>query len=85
MPYLKSALVALAGGVLLTVLVLAVDFVRAQRSMSAQMANCEAALNGGGGICSGYAQMGGNELPIAFAIGFTVTFVWFLGRSRRAW
>jgi hypothetical protein len=29
--------------------------------------------------------MGGNELPIAFAIGFTVTFVWFLGRSRRAW
>jgi hypothetical protein len=83
MRYLKAVFVGLVGGVLVTTAVLSVEVVHAQRSMSAQMANCEAALNGGGGICSGYAQTGAYELPIAFAIGFIGPFVWFRRRQQR--
>jgi hypothetical protein len=80
MGWLKAVLVGLVAGVLLTIAVFAVEAVRAERSMSAQMADCEAALNGGGGVCSGYAQMGGNALPVAFVLGFVAGCAWFLRR-----
>jgi len=85
MRYLKAALVGLVGGVLIMTAVFAVEAVRAKRSISLQMANCEAdALrNGGGGVCSGYAQLGGNELAVAFVLGFVAAFTWSLRESRR--
>ena len=84
MRYLKTALAALVGGVLLTAAVLAVEMIHAKRVTASQMADCEStAAAGAGGICFGYAQFGGNELPAAFVIGFAATFIWFRRRQRR--
>ena len=83
MRHVRAALVGLAAAVVLAVTVLGVEMVFARRSVNAQMAGCENALNGGGGICSGYAPFGGVELPVTFALGFVTGYAWFL-RPRRA-
>jgi hypothetical protein len=54
----------------MTAAVFTVEMLSANRAVAAQMADCQNALNAGGGICSGSAQFGGMELPIVFALGF---------------
>jgi hypothetical protein len=76
--YLKAALIGLLGGVLVATAVLAVEVVHAQTSVAIQMANC---LDN---VCDGWAQVGGVEVPVAFALGFAAAFAWFLRRRRRA-
>jgi hypothetical protein len=82
MRYLKPALVGLVGGVLLAAAVLTVEFIHAQRVVASQIANCFD-VNAGGGVCSGAAQAGGVEVPIAFALGFAATITWFRRRQQR--
>jgi hypothetical protein len=50
MRHVRAALVGLAVAVLLTTAVFGVEMVSANRRVAAQMAGCESALNGGGGI-----------------------------------
>ncbi len=82
MRHVKAALVGLAAAVILTAAVLGAEMVFASRSVNAQMASCENALAGGGGICSGYAQLGGTELPVLFVLGFVSGYAWILRRQR---
>ena len=82
MRYLKPALVGLVGGMLLAAAVLTVELIHAQRVVASQMANC-VDMTAGGGICSGYSQVGGVELPVAFALGFAAAIVWFRRRQQR--
>jgi hypothetical protein len=35
---------------------------------------------GGGVVCSGVAQFGGAEVPIAFVLGFSAAIIWFRRR-----
>lgn len=79
----RAALAGLAVAAALTVAVLGVELARARRIATAQMEECERALNGGGGVCSGYAQAGGAELPVTFALGFVAGYAWAL-RVRRS-
>ena len=82
MRYLKPALVGLVGGLLLAAAVITVEFIHAQRVVASQITNC---FDGtaGGGVCSGSAQVGGVEVPIAFALGFAATIIWFRRRQQR--
>jgi hypothetical protein len=82
MRYLKPVLVGLVGGLLLAGAVLTVESIRAQRVVASQIANC-VAMTAGGGVCSGSAQVGGVEAPIAFALGFAAAIRWFRRRQQR--
>jgi hypothetical protein len=82
MGYLKPALVGLVGGLLLAAAVSTVEFIHAQRVVASQTANCFD-VTAGGGVCSGAAQFGGVEVPIAFALGFAATIIWFRRRQKR--
>lgn len=82
MRYLTLAVVGLAGGVLLTAGVLAVEFIHAQRVVFSQMANC-GDMTAGAFVCAGSAQAGGVEAPIAFALGFAAAIIWFRRRQQR--
>jgi hypothetical protein len=82
MRYLKPALVGLVGGLLLGAAVLTVEIVHAQRVVATQIANC-VDMTPGAGACSGSAQVGGAEVPIAFALGFSAAIIWFRRRQRR--
>jgi hypothetical protein len=87
MRYLKAALVGLVGGVLIMTAVFAVDAAWAKRSISVQMAACEAEAvrnGGGGGVCTGAAQFGGNKMPVAFVLGFVAAFTWSMRARRRS-
>ena len=79
---LKPALVGLVGGLLLAGLVLTVEFIHAERVVASQTANC-ADMTAGGGVCSGSAQVGGVEVPMAFALGFAAAIIWFRRRQQR--
>ena len=83
MRHVKAALVGLCAAILLTAIVLGAEMISAKRSVAAQMADCETALNGGGGICSGYTPFGGKELPAVFAVAFVAGYAWIF-RPRRA-
>jgi hypothetical protein len=80
--YLKPALVGLAGGLLLAAAVLTVESIHAQRVVASQIANC-VDMTAGGSVCSGSAQVGGVEVPIAFALGFAAAIIWFWRRQQR--
>ena len=80
MRHVRAALVGLAVAVVLTAAVVGVEMVFANRAVAAQIADCENALNDGGGICSGSAQVGAMELPIVFALGFVAGYGWRLRR-----
>ena len=82
MRFLKPALVGLAGGLLLAAAVMTVEFIHAQRIVATQIASC-VDTTAGGGICSGAAQVGGMEVPIAFALGFAAAMIWFRQRQER--
>lgn len=82
MRYLKPALVGLVGGLLLAAAVLTVEFIHAGRVVASQMTNCFD-VNAGAGVCGGAEQFGGVEVPIAFALGFAATFIWFRRRQPR--
>jgi hypothetical protein len=82
MRYLKPALVGLAGGLLLAAAVSTVEFIHAQRIVASQTANCFD-VTAGADVCSGSAQFGGVEVPIAFALGFAATIIWFRRRQQR--
>ena len=82
MRYLKPALVGLVGGLLLAGPLLTLEFIHAQRAVASQIANC-ADMTEGGGVCSGSAQVGGVEVPVAFALGFAVAIIWFRRRQQR--
>jgi hypothetical protein len=82
MRYLKPALVGLVGGLLLAGAVLTVEFIHAERVVASQIANC-VDMTAGGGVCSGSAQVGGLEAPIAFALGFAAATIWFRRRPQR--
>lgn len=66
----------------MTTLVLAVEMVASNRVVTSQMADCLSAVKAGAGVCDGYAQFGGVELLVPFALSFVVTFDWFLRRRR---
>jgi hypothetical protein len=83
MRYLKPALVGLVGGLLLTVAVLTVEFIHSQIVVASQITNCIDVAAGGGFVCSGGAQFGGVEVPIAFALGFAAAIFWFRRRQDR--
>jgi hypothetical protein len=83
MRWVKAALIGLVSGVLLTAAVLAVQVIDAHRVTAAQIEDCEAALNGGGGVCFGSAQVGGKGLAAASVVGFAFAFGWFLLRAPR--
>jgi hypothetical protein len=85
MRHVRAALVGLAVAVLLTTAVFGVEMVSANRRVAAQMAGCESALNGGGGICSGSAPFGGKELPAVFALGFVAGYAWTFRPRRAVW
>jgi hypothetical protein len=82
MRYLKPALVGVLGGLLLAAAVLTVEFTHAQRVVASQIANC-VDMTAGGDVCSGSAQVGGVEVPIAFALGFAAAIIWFRRRQQR--
>ena len=82
MRYLKPALVGLVGGFLLAGAVLTVESIHAQRIVASQIANC-VDVTAGGAACSGSAQFGGVEVPIAFALGFATAIIWFRRRQHR--
>jgi hypothetical protein len=82
MRYLKPALVGLVGGLLLAAAVLTVEFIHARRVVASQLANC-VDVTAGGGVCSGSAQIGGVEVPTAFALGFAAAIIWFRRRQQR--
>ena len=82
MHYLKPALVGVVGGLLLAAAVSTVEFIHAQRVVATQMTNC-VDVTAGAGVCSGSAQVGGVEVPIAFALGFAATAIWFRRRQQR--
>ena len=83
MSYLKAALVGLLGGVLMTAAVVAVEVFYVEGVIAAQMADCESHAAAGGGICFGYLQFREWMVPVAFVIGFTGAFLWFLRRQDR--
>ena len=76
MRYLKPVLVGLFGGLLLAAVVLIVEAIHAQRVVASQLANC-ADVTERAVVCSGIAQYGGVEVPIAFALGFAAAIIWF--------
>lgn len=80
MRYVKPALAGLVGGLLLTAAVLTVEFIHSQRVVASQIANCIDVGAGGGFVCSGVAQFGGAEVPIAFVLGFAAAILWFRRR-----
>jgi hypothetical protein len=82
MRYLKPVLVGLVGGLLLAGAVLIVESIHAQRAVASQIANC-VDMTAGGGVCSGSAQVGGVEVPVAFALGFAAAIIWFRRRQQR--
>ena len=82
MRYLKLALVGLVGGLLLGTAVLTVEFIHAQSVVASQIANC-VDMTAGAGVCSGSTQVGGVEVPIAFALGFAAAIIWFRRRQQR--
>lgn len=82
MRYLKPALVGLVGGFLLAAVVLTVEVIHAQRVVASQMTNCFD-VTAGGGVCAGYAQAGGIEIAITFAVGFAAAIIWFRRRQQR--
>jgi hypothetical protein len=79
---LKAVLAGLLGGVLLTAAVLAVEVAHAERSVSAQMADCYTTVFSDRtvSVCDSAMQVGGLELPVTFAVGFTAEFVWSVRR-----
>jgi hypothetical protein len=83
MRYLKLALVGLIGGLLPGAAVLTVEFIHAQKVVASQTANC-IDTTAGGGACSGSAQVGGVEVPIAFALGSAGAIIWFRRRQSDA-
>ena len=85
MRHVRAALVGLAVAVLMTAAVFTVEMLSANRAVAAQMADCQNALNAGGGICSGSAQFGGMELPIVFALGFVAGYAWTFRPRRAVW
>lgn len=84
MRYLKAALVGLLGGVLVTTAMLTVEVVRAQRSVSLQVANCytSVASDRATTVCDAATEVGGLEVPVAFVLGFAAAFTWSLRRQR---
>ena len=82
MHYLKPAIVGLVGGLLPAAAVFTVEFIHAQRIVASQIANCFD-VTAGGSVCSGSAQIGGVEVPIAFALGFAAAIIWFRRRQQR--
>jgi len=82
MRYLKPALIGVTGGLLLGGAVLTLDFIHAQRVVASQIANC-VDMTAGGTVCSGATQVGGVEVPTAFALGFAAAIVWFRRRQPR--
>ena len=82
MRYLKLALVGVVGGLLLGAVVLTVESIHAQRVVASQIANC-VDMTAGGTVCSGATQVGGVEVPTAFALGFAAAIVWFRRRQPR--
>ena len=81
MRYLKPALVGLVGGSLLAAAVLTVEVIHAHRDVASQRANC-VDRTAGASICSGSSQVGGVELPAAFALGFAAATVWVRRRQQ---
>ena len=80
MRYLKPALVGLVGGLLLAIMVMAVDFlISLQRlAVSTQCAGAVAT------VCLGAVQFGDvRYLGIAFLVGFAVATIWFRRRQQR--
>lgn len=81
MRYLRTALVGLAGGLLVAAAVSTVEFIHSQRVVASQIANCIDVTVGGAYVCAGAGQFGGVEVPIAFAVGFVAAaIIWFRRR-----
>ena len=78
---LKPALVGLVVGLLLAAAISTVELIHAQRVVASQMTNCFD-VSAGGSVCSSSAQVGGVEVPIAFALGFAATIIWFRRRQQ---
>jgi hypothetical protein len=80
--YLKAALVGLVVAILLTASVLAVEMVYAEKSVSAQMADCLTSVlsDRTETVCHSTMEFGGVELALAFVVGFAAVFAWRLRR-----
>jgi len=80
----EPAVLGLAGGVILMAAVLAVEVVHAQRSVPSQLADCQtsALSDRTDYVCDTAVQVGGVEVAVAIAIGFSGAFAWFLRRQR---
>jgi hypothetical protein len=73
----KSVLIGLLGGVLLTAAVLTLEMIHAERSVSAKMADCHTNVLSDRTdlVCDSAMQVGGWELPVTFVVGFAAAFV----------
>jgi hypothetical protein len=80
--FLKPTFLGLAGGVMLAAVVLAVEIVHAEKSASAQIADCQTKMfsDRTETVCDSAMQFGGAELAVAFVAGFAAAFAWSLRR-----
>ena len=83
MRYLKAALVGVAAGVLLATLLLGFEILHAERSVSAQMPDCQTHVYSDRteSVCDSPMHVWG--LANAFTLGFFAMFAWSLRRQRR--